>query len=184
MPIVVRHKDIYHHQPVFQLEEKFETTVNCLPGTSRKLRRDLLRKPRILCCAYNPRTVRTREEASLADCRKLTLVKENQLPSQSCKKNSLKSRLGPLQTCRSKKLGSSGEKQLRFTSDKDVEATYSGLDDSQGLEAGVIPESRLTAEDPTSASAQASTSGRLPYGSSAGSILYPPAQRNHIRESW
>ena len=78
-----------------------------------------------------------------------------------------------------------GDRPLRITSDKDVEASFVGEDDSQGLEAGVIPESRLLAEDPTSSpSGQASTSGRNPYSKGAGSLLYPPAQRSHIRESW
>jgi len=76
---------------------------------------------------------------------------------------------------------------LPITSDADVEASYSGLDDSLGLEAGVIPKSRLQAADPTSSGAQASTSGRggrAAYATAAGSLLYPPAQRSHIRESW
>ena len=80
--------------------------------------------------------------------------------------------------------GKSGDRSLRITSDKDVEASFHDLDDCQGLEAGVIPESRLLAEDPSSTTAQASTSGRAAYSNGAGSILYPPAQRNHIRESW
>lgn len=91
---------------------------------------------------------------------------------------------GCLKAHRSRSLGGSGDKPLRITSDKDVEASFHDLDDSQGLEAGVIPESRLRAEDPSSTTAQASTSGRVAYSNGAGSILYPPAQRNHIRESW
>ena len=103
-----------------------------------------------------------------------------------CSKYRRKSRnqCSPLQAHKKKNSGKAGDRPLGITSDKDVEATYSGLDDTQGLEAGVIPESRLLAEDPSSTSAQASTSGRLPYGGSSGSILYPPAQQNHIRESW
>ena len=77
----------------------------------------------------------------------------------------------------------SGQRQP-ITSDLDVDATFSSLDDTQGLEAGVIPESRLCAEDPNSSAAEASTSGRGTYASSAGALLYPPAQRRHIRRSW
>lgn len=80
--------------------------------------------------------------------------------------------------------GGSGDRPLRITSDKDVEASFIGEDENQGLEAGVIPESRLLAEDPTNSSGRASTSGRHSYGTTAGSLLYPPAQRSHIRESW
>lgn len=79
------------------------------------------------------------------------------------------------------------ERGLRITSDKDVELSLSGLDDNQGLEAGVIPESRLHAVDPFSSAAKASTSGRPAVGVAAappGMLLYPPAQRSQIRDSW
>lgn len=89
-----------------------------------------------------------------------------------------------LQALKGNKPGFNKDSPLPITSDADVEASYSGLDDSLGLEAGVIPESRLQAEDPTSSSAQPSTSGRRAYATAAGSLLYPPAQRSHIRESW
>lgn len=86
-----------------------------------------------------------------------------------------------LHKCRSRRKDSP---EKPFTSDRDVEATFSGLDDVQGLEAGVITESRLLAEDPSPNGAEASSSGRGGYASSAGALLYPPAQRRHIRRSW
>ena len=58
---------------------------------------------------------------------------------------------------------------------------------SESSEDSVSPvnsESRLRAEDPCSNGAQASTSGRQTYASSAGALLYPPSQRRHIRRSW
>lgn len=81
------------------------------------------------------------------------------------------------------RVGSRSNGNQPITSDADVEATYRTLDDLQGLEAGVIPESRLRGE-PNASSAEASTSGRGAYASSAGALLYPPAQRRHIRRSW
>ena len=78
------------------------------------------------------------------------------------------------------------EPKLPITSDLDVEASAGRYGSEQPPEVGIIPDSRLHAADPTSNSAAASTSGRSAYsgGLGAGSLLYPPAQRSQIRESW
>ena len=77
---------------------------------------------------------------------------------------------------------------LPTTSDADVEASFIGAGEDQPLETGVIPESRLYAEDPVSNTGKASTSGRPACSVSAVStdslLLYPPSQRSQIRESW
>lgn len=93
--------------------------------------------------------------------------------------------------CRSQKVHKQAvkdEQLLPITSDADVEASLAGQDDDQAIEAGVIPESRLYVEDPTSIVAQASTSGRQAGTAASAAVadrlLYPPAQRNQIRDSW
>lgn len=136
------------------------------------------------CCAPRSRSLSAKEGFADFDSSSERALPRGRAPllCSKCRRN-LRNDCSPLHAHNSKGSAKSSDR-LRITSDKDVEASYSGLDDSQGLEAGVIPESRLLAEDPSSTTAQASTSGRLPYGTSSGSILYPPAQRSHIRESW
>ena len=163
-------------------------------STSSELRRSALytssnlgKSPRKVCscCASNLGPLHARQSfADSSDSSEFASRRSRGAVPLSKGRRKLRKQCSPLQAHKNSKTAKSGDRPLRITSDKDVEASYSGLDDSQGLEAGVIPESRLLAEDPSSTSAQASTSGRLPYGGSAGSILYPPAQRNHIRESW
>lgn len=99
------------------------------------------------------------------------------------RQNVAKQRQLALGASRDSKSAAKQEVGLPITSDRDVEASFSGRDDNQGLEAGVIPESRLYAVDPSSTTAQASASGRSP-ARSVVTALYPPAQRSQISDSW